>query len=441
MTRNIDNENQIDPKLIEKIELMGPTPDRDPLLASKGREKFISELEGIPGVVPKSSLAWLTGLFKSGDPKPGEAKNRKFAVSTLVALIFVIVVLFGGASATAYASQTALPGDALYPVKTSIESTQISLANDAYLQAQLYLEFAQRRMEEITKLLQQGRTTDIEFAASEFEVYLQKAMEATQVVLASDPERGAELSRLVSQALLDYAVALKSVLVSAPEVIKPAVEKALLISHDGAGDEIEIVGIVVAISDTQLEIDGEIYLINELTEIEDLIKVGDSVKVHVIHTADGLMIVREIELTSEFEDSFSDNSNNNVNENEDIFDNENENFNDNDSGDNENENISDDNQNDNESEDDDNDNEFEDNDNESEEVENDNESDDDDKDSESDDNGNDNEAEDNLNDNQSENTGSDDRSDNSNENDHSEDNENESESSDSSGEEDEKEDD
>ena len=405
MTRNNDNEQPSDPKLIEIIELMGPTPDRDPLLAARGRDRFLSELEGVPAAVPKSYLAWLTGLFKSGNPNANTVgtKNRKFAVSTLVALIVVVVMLFGGASATAYASQSALPGDALYPVKTSLEVTQISLANDAYLRAQLHLEFAQRRMNEITELLLQGRNNDVEFASSKFEHDIQKAMEATQIVLVSDPERGAELSRLVSQALLDYAVALKSVLINAPEVVKPAVEKALLASQDGAGDEIEIVGVVVSLSDTELEIDGEIYLIIELTEIEDSIGVGDTVKVHVILTADDLMIAREIELTSEFDGS-SEVGNSNYNENEDFSgddDNENENFNDNES--NENDNESEDNKNGNESEDNENDNDSE-------------------------DNGNDNESEDNTNDNDSENKGNDNGS-NENENDnHSEDNDNNNES-------------
>jgi hypothetical protein len=413
MIKNNDKEQPIDPNLIEKIELMGPTPDRDPLLAAQGRERFISELEGIPAAVPKSPLAWLTGVFKSGNPNANTVgtKNRKFAISTLVALIVVFVMVFGGVSATAYASQSALPGDALYPVKTSLEVTQISLANDAYLKAQLNLEFAQRRMNEINELLQQGRNSDVEFAASEFEAYIQKAMEATQFVLAGDPERGAELSRLVSQALLDYAVALKSVLVNAPEVVKPAVEKALLISQDGAGDEIEIVGVVVSISDTELVIVGEKYLVTELTEFEDLIAVGDTVKVHVILTADGLMIAREIELSSEFKDASSDDGNSNINENEDFSDNdnENENVNDNESDANENDNESDDNGNDNESGDNENENESEDNgnENESEDKSNDNDSDDKGNNNGSDENKNDNHSEDNDNDNESHDNGND----------------------------------
>jgi len=409
MNKNKDYEQPIDPVLFDKITSLSPTPERDPQLVSQGRERFLAEMEGLPAA---SSTGWLAGLKKPGNLGSSSVRifNRKFAISTIVGLIVVVVMLFGGASATAYASQSALPGDALYPIKTSLELTQISLANGAYIRAQLHLEFAQRRMDEINELLLQGRYSDVVFASSEFEYYIKQAMEATQTVQAADPDRGAGLSRLVSQALLDYAIALKTVLLDAPEVVKPAIENALLVSQDGVGDEIEIIGIVASISDLELEIDGEIYLINELTEIKDVIEVGDMVKIHAILTADGSRIAREVELDSDFgedngnghDGSFDDNDNEdrNINDNDSDHDESDNNINDNESDDNENENESEDNENENESEDNQNSNES--NDNESEDNENHNESEDNENDDESDDNENDNHSNENENDNESE---------------------------------------
>ena len=419
MNKNKNIEQPIDPKLIEKIELMRPTPERDPELVAKGRERFLAEMGGIPAA---SSSGWLASLINFGGSGMG-GRNRKFAFSTILALIVVAVMLFGGASATAYASQSALPGDALYPIKTGLELTQISLTNDAYLEAQLHLEFARRRLTEITELLLQGRTSDVEFASNEFEYYIQQAMKATQTVLAADPERGAELSNLVSQALLEYAVALKSVLLDVPEAVKPAVEKALLISEDGVGDEIEIFGIVVSISDTEVEIDGDVYLINDLTEIKDLIEIGNVVKIHAILTADGSLIAREIELASDFDDdddeefgddnansndglpSDNDNDNENMNDNESEEDESDDNMNDNESDENENDNESDEDMNENDSDDNTNDNESDDdneNDSESNSGKNDNESEDNNNDNTSEDDGNENDSNDNDNDNESE---------------------------------------
>ena len=402
-----NNQPEIDPELLEKINLLESTPKRDPNLAEQGRQKFIAALDTVPVAGKPTGVGWLMGLLKLNKSKEGYSMNngsRKFAVSTLVAILFVVVIIFGGASATAYAAQSALPGDALYPVKTSLEQTQISLANDAYNQAQLNLEFAQRRLNEIKELLSQGRTNDIDFASSEFEFYIQEAMMASQLVQSTDPERGAELNSLVSQALLEYASALRTVLMNAPDSVKPVVERALLASQDAAGDEIEIYGVVAVISDTELEVDGIVYSITGLTEFKDFIQAGDTVKIHVIKTQDGIMVVREIELSTAMDDnsnsSMDDNSNGSLDDNE----NESE-FNSNDD-------MSDDDFNENESDDDMNDNSSMDNSNESFDDNSNDNSDDDINDNDSDDSSSKSGSSSNDNDDDSNDNSSDDSNDN-----------------------------
>lgn len=421
MDNNNKSPQDIDPGLLDKINLLEQVPERDPEMAAQTRGKFLTEVEKLPLTGSTSRFGWLLGLFGLNSPAGASINNgkRKLAFSTLAAVLLVIVVLFGGASATAYASQSALPGDALYPLKTSLEQTQITLANDAYNQAKLHLEFAQRRLDEIKELLAQGRTNDVEFAANEFEHYIQEAMKAAQIVQTADPERGAELNKLVSQTLLDYASALKSVLDTAPAVVKPVVEKALFASQSGAGDELEIFGIVAAISETELEIEGVMYRITELTEFEDFIQAGDMVKIHVIKTQDGVMVVREIELSSTFNDNLNesgiDNSNDSFGDNG--LDNESgEDSNENESGDNLNGNDSNENSSNNENESDDHANENDSNNN-----DNDNDSDDDKSGSRSGNQNNEDESNDNANDSDG---GDENRNDNKNE---SEENDNDSE--------------
>ena len=352
MMMNNKNQPEIDPELMKKINLLETTPQRNSDLAAQSRKKFIAEVEALPFADTSSGSGWFIGLFKFNRQDGSKMNNgsRKFAVSTFAAILLVVVVLFGGASATAYASQSALPGDALYPVKTSLEQTQINLANDAYNQAQLHLEFAQRRLNEIKELLAQGRTNDVEFASNEFEHYIQEAMKASQIVQAADAARGAEISKLVSQALLDYASALKSVLIAAPDAVKPTVERALLASQDGAGDEVEFFGVVTSISESEVEIDGVLYSVTGLTEFKDFIQSGDLVKVHVIMTQDGVMVIREIELSSGLDSNSNESTDDNGSESDD-------NMNDNESEDNSNEddstgNESEDNLNTNDSDDD-----------------------------------------------------------------------------------------
>ena len=308
MSNITDNMQPVDPKLIEKIELMRSTPERDPQSVTHGRGRFLAELDGIPVNGSRSPVAWLSGLInlnlKRGPESPMSTKSQKFAFSTLIAIIIVVVMLFGGASATAYASQSALPGDALYPLKTSLEQTQAALARDAYSQAQIYMQFAQKRLDEIGDLLQEGRFSDVKIASGEFEYQIQQAIVALQTVMEGDPERGAVLSQEISKALLDYALTLKTVLVNIPDPVKPSVEKALLVSESEAGEGLEFIGVVLTITDSSLEIVDYQYpiVISELTEIEGVINSGDTVKVHLIVTADGTRIAREIELASSLDE-------------------------------------------------------------------------------------------------------------------------------------------
>ncbi len=308
MSNITENNQPIDPKLIEKIELMRSTPERDLRSVTHGRDRFLAELDGIPVNGSSSPLAWLTGLInlnlRRGPETPMSTKTQKFAYSTLIAIIIVVVMLFGGASATAYASQSALPGDALYPLKTSLEQTQVALARDAYSQAQIYMQFAQKRLDEIGDLLKEGRYSDVEVASGEFEYHIQQAIVALQTVMEGDAGRGAVLSQEISHALLDYALTLKTVLVNIPDPVKPSVEKALLVSESEAGEGLEFIGVVLTVTDSSLEIVDYPYpiIISELTEIEGAINSGDTVKVHLIVTADGTRIAREIELASSLDE-------------------------------------------------------------------------------------------------------------------------------------------
>lgn len=146
------------------------------------------------------------------------------------------------------------------------------------------------------------------------------------------------------------------------------------------GGEQEIFGVIEAMTDDTITIDGVVYQLTNFSEVKDLLSVGDEVKIHFVANPDGTLTIREIELrSSNGDDDANDNgnvndngnandddgnSNGNANDNANLNDNEandngddngNANLNDNDSDDNGNDDQggSDDNGNDN---DDDNDN-------------------------------------------------------------------------------------
>src|SRR6185503_19867907 len=81
---------------------------------------------------------------------------------------------------------------------------------------------------------------------------------------------------------------------------------------------IEIVGVVEAITDNTITINGVTYLMPAgFTEFKDLAAVGDQVKVQVIFNADGTFTILEVEITSVLgEDNGNDANSNDDNGND-----------------------------------------------------------------------------------------------------------------------------
>ena len=81
--------------------------------------------------------------------------------SVITTLILVFGVLFGGSGITLAAAQSSLPDQPLYGLKLWTEQVQYSLAGeDVESQMQLSMQFANRRMEEISAMLTNGNVSD-----------------------------------------------------------------------------------------------------------------------------------------------------------------------------------------------------------------------------------------------------------------------------------------
>jgi len=84
-------------------------------------------------------------------------------VTRLALATFVVAVLIVGGGVTA-ASANALPGDALYPVKLTVDDLRLSLTGDPAARAQLEQQLQAARQQEVQAVLQQRRATDVHFA-------------------------------------------------------------------------------------------------------------------------------------------------------------------------------------------------------------------------------------------------------------------------------------
>lgn len=131
----------------------------------------------------------------------GSFFSKKYMIATLVAL----VVMLGGGGVVA-ASNTAVPGDALYGIDQAVERIQIKLANDDK-KAELKVKFAEERISEVEEIVQKGsanvRAIDLSGAVlTEVEVDV-FTNETTVKIEADDKHYGFVTSETDQDAIID----------------------------------------------------------------------------------------------------------------------------------------------------------------------------------------------------------------------------------------------
>ncbi len=134
-----------------------------------------------PALAPLLRAAELAqaGLVDAPIPPPDLARGRRrfllaaaqasrrpaLGLRPALALALVLVVI-GLAALVPWASASALPGEALYPVKLAVEAAQLALTSGPTQRQRLTDDLAERRREEAARLLALGRETTLAFEGS-----------------------------------------------------------------------------------------------------------------------------------------------------------------------------------------------------------------------------------------------------------------------------------
>ncbi len=215
---------QLEPLLRIAVSIQEP-PDIKPSHAFKVRAR-VHLMEHIHA--RRAVIKWPWFRY-TGQVKPIPYKRRFNMVSIIVAVVLAISALGGG---TAYASQGSLPGDILYPVKLSTEQVRQVLATNDTAKAELYLTFANSRVEEVTALVERGRPEKADIAVNGYDKAIAMAIEKMEK--ASDKGLGiADTSEEVASATLKHLEVLEGLLETVPDEAKPAIEKAIEVSAKG----------------------------------------------------------------------------------------------------------------------------------------------------------------------------------------------------------------
>lgn len=132
---------------------------------------------------------------------------RSIAVATLA-----VVALFATSGYVVAAADKSIPGDALYPVKLSVENYRLRLARSPQDSVGLQIEFANRRLHELAALQGTDRDTlpQAELLVTDFETRMKSAAATSTEIAATSPEEGLEIARLFDGRVAEYQHSLEA---------------------------------------------------------------------------------------------------------------------------------------------------------------------------------------------------------------------------------------
>jgi hypothetical protein len=125
----------------------------------------------------QSAKAQLLRRIRNSKPTGNQSRTDRFSfglpqrlawarIAVAIAVVVIVIAMVGGG--TAYAAQSSLPGEWLYPVKMETEDIRLWVADNSADKAELNMEFSQARLVEMSKLANRD-TGKIDLAVNGFE--------------------------------------------------------------------------------------------------------------------------------------------------------------------------------------------------------------------------------------------------------------------------------
>lgn len=109
-----------------------------------------------------------------------------------LATILGTAAIVGATTSMAVASQTALPGESLYPIKRALEQAQTQIARDDAARGQALLANARGRLDEVRDLTERGGPASISAVDSTLESFSDQADDASDALLSAYDQTGDE---------------------------------------------------------------------------------------------------------------------------------------------------------------------------------------------------------------------------------------------------------
>ncbi len=199
-----------------------PYVEPSPAFRSSTRRRLLARLPARPHAVRRPARSRWQGLLPRARRRPALA---------WVALALLAIILLTG-TGVAYASSSALPGDALYPLKTGLEDLRVKLTPQGPAALELRLSLAERRLSEAQALSATGRYEEMESALTAFGDQVAEAESMLQMLAQDDPQAQA-LAEGMSTRLDRADQVLSSLAARVPDAARGAIERAQASSRHG----------------------------------------------------------------------------------------------------------------------------------------------------------------------------------------------------------------
>jgi len=141
--------------------------------------------------------------------------------------IAVVLLLFVAGGSTVAASNDSLPGDLLYPVKTGVEQVRMWLATTDTGKAKLHAQFANRRIEEIIRIIEKDKPDKVPGLVERLVDHLDKI----EQLVGAEPgvtvpsEGGAKVERFLVNNVAPNMLSLQDLELEKP-ALRPDLERA-----------------------------------------------------------------------------------------------------------------------------------------------------------------------------------------------------------------------
>ena len=200
-----------DQELIRKIKLLkclrvGGEPSRD--FVAKNREILMMQVKNTcqneTPATREINFSEIHGFISSLMPRG----LNQYVFRPALVLFLIIGSISSGWVASVSASMNSLPGDTLYSLKIATERAQLAFTGGANNKAKLQVEFAGRRLEEVSKIVENpssGNVEKVNTAVNNFKEQMGSVKASLEVVKeTSSPLEVAEVAKIVDRKTSEY---------------------------------------------------------------------------------------------------------------------------------------------------------------------------------------------------------------------------------------------